>query len=274
MVQYGDAGFIPFYGLKLLAGRNIRAGDSLRELVINETYAHSLGFADPADALGRLLYRDTVAYPIVGVVADFHQESFHETIKPLVIGHFSDGERSLGIKLATRGKPAGAAKPIVAAIEGELKKAFPQSPYWYSFFDESIAQLYDQETNAAFLMEAATAITILISCLGLFGLALFTARRREKEIGIRKVMGATVSNILLLLSRDFLTLVLLALVIASPVAWYFADAWLRDFAYRTSMNAGVLAEAGLAAMALAALTVGLQAWRAARANPVKALRTE
>jgi ABC-type antimicrobial peptide transport system permease subunit len=139
---------------------------------------------------------------------------------------------------------------------------------------KTITQLYDEETKTAFLMEAATGITILISCLGLFGLALFTARRREKEIGIRKVLGATVGNLTLLLSRDFVLMVCLALLIASPVAWYFADAWLRNFAYRISMNIWVLLEAGLAAIALALLTVGYQAVHAARANPVDTLRNE
>jgi len=117
-------------------------------------------------------------------------------------------------------------------------------------------------------------ITIIISCMGLFGLALFTAERRAKEVGIRKVLGATVQQVALLLSKDFLLLVVLALLIASPVAWFFAARWLNDFAYRRPMDGWVLVEAGLAAIGLALLTVGLQAWRAARANPVEALRSE
>ncbi|HVU97706.1 MAG TPA: ABC transporter permease [Puia sp.] len=274
MVQHGDPEFIPFYGLRLLAGRNISTGDSAREFVINETYAKTLGFDDPTKALGKLLYRDTLAYTVVGVIADFHQQSFHETIQPMVIWNFPRGERGLAVKLATEGKSGGEAKKTIAAIGAVWKDIFPKTPFTYSFLNESITQLYDEENNTAFLMEAATAITIVISCLGLFGLALFTARRREKEIGIRKVLGATVSNVALLLSRDFVGLVVLALAIASPLAWYFADAWLKDFAYRTTMNAWVLAEAGLAAVALALLTVGSQALRAARANPVDTLRSE
>jgi len=274
MVQAGDPGFIPFYGIKMLAGRNTRRSDSVREMVINETFSKALGFADPAGAIGQMLHRDTLGFAVVGVVADFHQETFHETIKPMVIWDFARGERSIGVKVATQGKRGSEAKAIIAGIEKEWKQLFPKMPFTYSFLNESITQLYDQETNTAFLMEAATAITIVISCLGLFGLALFTARRREKEIGIRKVLGATVSNVALLLSRDFVLLVVLALVIASPVAWYFADAWLKDFAYRTTMNAWVLVEAGSAAVALALLTVGFQALRAARSNPVDALRSE
>ncbi len=274
MVQHGDPEFIPFYGLRLLAGRNISTGDSAREFVINETYAKILGFDDPSKAVGQLLHRDTLAYTVVGVIADFHQQSFHETIQPMVIWNFPRGERSLGIKLATEGNSGAEAKKTIAAIGAVWKDIFPKTPFTYSFLNESITQLYDEEYNTAFLMEAATAITIVISCLGLFGLALFTARRREKEIGIRKVLGATVSNVTLLLSRDFAGLVVLALAIASPLAWYFADAWLKDFAYRTTMNVWVLVEAGLAAVALALLTVGFQALRAARANPVDTLRSE
>ncbi|HXB94979.1 MAG TPA: FtsX-like permease family protein [Puia sp.] len=274
LVQHGDPGFIPFYGLKLLAGRNIAPGDSVREFVINDTYAKTLGFEDPSKAVGILLYRDTIAYSVVGVIADFHQESFHETIKPMVVWNFPGGERGLGVKLATAGKGGPEAKTIIAGIESVWRHVFPQSPFTYSFLNESITELYDEETNTAFLMGAATGLTILISCLGLFGLALFMARRREKEIGVRKVLGATVANVTLLLSRDFLLLVLIALAIASPVAWYFADAWLRDFAFRTSMNVWVIVEAGLAALGLALLTVIFQALRAARGNPATTLRSE
>jgi ABC-type antimicrobial peptide transport system permease subunit len=159
-------------------------------------------------------------------------------------------------------------------MEKEWKKIFPKTPFGFNFLDDSIQYLYGQEANTAWLMQVATVITILISCMGLFGLALFTASRRAKEVGIRKVLGATVSNVALLLSRDFLLLVLLAFVVASPVAWYFADAWLSDFADHTMMNGWVLAEAGAAAIGLTLLTVGFQAVRAATANPVETLRGE
>ena len=275
MFQQGDAGFIAFYGMKLLAGRNFRQGDSVREMVINETYSKALGFDNPADAVGHMLYRDsTVAYAITGVVADFHQQSFHETIQPEAIWHFPRAEQSIGIKLAVRGQQGASAKAIIASIETEWKKVFPKTPFSFSFLNESITWLYGEETNTAFLMQSAMVITILISCLGLFGLALFTAGRREKEVSIRKVLGATVANVAVLLSRDFVLLVVIALAIASPVAWYFADAWLKDFAYRTTMNAWVLLEAGAAAVALALLTVGFLALRAARQSPATVLRRE
>jgi putative ABC transport system permease protein len=275
MIQHAAPGLISFYGMKLLAGRDLHPGDTVQELVINETYARQLGFTDMQNALGKLLYRnDTIPYSVVGVVADFHQESFHEQIKPLVIWNFVKAERSLGVKLATRGKSGKEAKAILMAMESRWKEVFPKIAFNYSFLNESITQLYDSETNTAFLMQAATAITIVISCLGLFGLALFTARRREKEVGIRKVLGASVTSVAVLLSRQFIILVTIALAIASPIAWYLADTWLKDFAYRTSMDVGVLIEAGAAGIVLTILTVGLLAVRAARKNPAAVLKQE
>jgi putative ABC transport system permease protein len=207
-------------------------------------------------------------------VADFHQDSYHETIKPLVIQRDVQLEKQIAVKLIMKGHQGSDAKLLLAEMEGIWKKLFPKTDFQYDFMNESIARLYEQETHTAWLMEVAMSITILISCMGLFGLALFTAGRRAKEIGIRKVLGATVSNITLLLSRDFLVLVVLAIVIASPVAWYFADQWLEDYAFRAPMNIWVILEAGLAAMGIALVTVSVQALRAALANPVESLRAE
>lgn len=276
-MQGGDAGFVPFYGLRIVAGRNMLAGDSVREVVINEACAQALGFTLPADAVGKFLYRkrDSMPFAIAGVVADFHEESFRETIKPLVIIDDPRMMMCLGIKLATMGqRQATTAKRTIAAIEKQWQGIFPKTPFVYSFLSESITWLYNDETNTAWLMHVAVAITVAISCMGLFGLALFTAGRRAKEIGIRKVLGATVANVVILMSRDFLLLVGLALGIASPVAWWLADRWLADFAYRVPMSIWVVGEAGLGAMGLALLTVGWQAVRAARGNPVDTLRSE
>jgi len=273
-MQFGGPDFIPFYQMRLLAGRNLRENDSSRGVVINETYAKMLGFAAVDGAVGKRLYRDSLPFFIVGVVGDFHEEGFHAPIKPLVIRSFPRMESSLGVKLATLNRSGGEAKAMIAGMEKVWKGVFPKTPFTYNFLSESITQLYQQEANTAFLMKAATFITVCISCLGLFGLALFTVRRREKEIGIRKVLGATVRSISFLLSRDFLLLVLIALVLSSPIAWWLADWWLSDFAYRAGMNIWVIVEAGFAASFVALLTVGFLALRAARENPVKVLRRE
>jgi putative ABC transport system permease protein len=273
-IQGGDMAFIPFYGMRLVAGRNMGQGDSLREVVINEAYSRALGFDQPGEAVGKLVYNNKNAYMVAGVVADFHQDSYHETIKPLVIERNTRLEQQVAVKLATKGQQGSDAKLLVGEMEGIWKKLFPKEDFEYDFMNESISRLYEQETHTAWLMEVAMSVTILISCMGLFGLALFTAGRRAKEIGIRKVLGATVANITLLLSRDFLVLVGLAIVIALPVAWYFADQWLEDYAFRAPMNVWVIVEAGLAAIGIALVTVSVQALQAALANPVNSLRSE
>jgi len=278
LADIGNKDFIPFYGMKLIAGRNMLAGDSLNELVINETFARSLGFSNPGDAVGKLLYQQFYQgekpYPIVGVVADYHTGSFHEAIQPVVIENVPDRKSGVAIKLAGAEKNLSTVKTTLSKIEAEWKKIFPGTAFNYSFLNESIARLFEQEQKTAWLMNVAMGITIFISCMGLFGLGMFTAERRTKEIGIRKVLGASAANIAAMLSKDFVILVLIALVIASPVAWYFMNQWLQDFAYRINVSWWVFALAGIAALLIALITVSFQAIKAAIANPVKSLRTE
>jgi putative ABC transport system permease protein len=250
----------------------------LNELLINETFAKSLGFADPQDAVGKLLYQQFYQgekpYPVVGVVADYHTGSFHEAIQPVVIENIPERISGVAIKLAGDDKNLSNVKTTLSKIEAEWRKIFPETAFDYSFLNESIARLFEQEQKTAWLMNVAMGITIFISCMGLFGLGMFTAERRTKEIGIRKVLGASVVNIAGMLSKDFVILVLIAIVIASPVAWYFMNQWLRDFAYRTNISWWVFVLAGIAAVFIALITVSYQAIKAAVANPVKSLRTE
>lgn len=191
-----------------------------------------------------------------------------------MIAHIPDQEKVIALKLGTMGKQVGYAKTVLAQVEKQWKKIYPHDPFEYHFLNESIAWLYDQETKTASLMNTAMFITIFISCMGIFGLAMFTAERRTKEIGIRKVLGATVANITAMLSKDFVILVLFALVIASPVAWYLMSKWLQDFAYRIQISWWVFALAGFGAILIALITVSFQAIKAAIANPIKSLRTE
>ncbi len=274
-LQPGNEDFIPFYEMKLIAGRNMFPSDSLSELVVNQTLASQLGFSNPEEALGKQIQWFTgKTYPIVGVVADFHENSFHEPMRPVIIAHLPEQEKGIGFKLATRGKEVIEAKTILAQIEKEWKKVYPENDFNYHFLNESITWLYDQETKTAWLMNVVMIITIFISCMGLFGLALFTAEQRTKEIGIRKVLGATVSNIVTLLSKDFVLLVCISLVIASPLAWYFMNRWLEDFIFRIQIGWWVFVLAGSIAILIALCTVSVQAFKAAIANPVKSLRTE
>jgi ABC-type antimicrobial peptide transport system permease subunit len=276
--ESGDEGYIPFYKMRLIAGRNLLHSDSLKEFVVNETLTKTLGFKHPEEALGKRLNWKGPAgdkdYPIVGVIADFYQGSFHDAIEAAVVGNMPEQQHSLAIKLTTAEKNSKDVKALLAGMEKEWKKIFPSDDFQYSFLNESIAFLYGQEENTAWLINVAMGITIFISCMGLFGLGMFTAQRRTKEIGIRKVLGASISDIAVLLNKDFVILVLIAFVIAAPISWYFMHQWLEDFAYRTPLSWWVFLAAGISTLLLALLTVSFQAFKAAMANPVDSLRTE
>ncbi|WP_332368009.1 ABC transporter permease [Spirosoma telluris] len=182
--------------------------------------------------------------------------------------------KNIGVKLATKGGQFSDVKATLASIEQQWKSVYPDNKFDYTFLDDSIARLYEKEQKTAQLINTATAIAILISCMGLFGLATFTAQQRTKEIGVRKVLGASVGSIVALLSKDFLKLVIIALVISSPIAWWGMNQWLKDFAYKVYLEWWVFALAGVLAIAIAVLTVGFQSVKAALTNPVKSLRSE
>jgi putative ABC transport system permease protein len=273
--QPGNEEYIPFYEMKLLAGRNMFHGDSLKEIVVNQTFSKNLGFSKPEQTLGKsITCLGGKTYTIVGVVSDFHENSFHEAMKPVIIVNMPDQEKGIAIKLSTKGKQTSEANAILAKVEKEWKSAYPDENFQCSFLNESIRWLYDQETKTAWLMNVIMFITIFISCMGLFGLAMFTAEQRTREIGIRKVLGATVTNIVTLLSKDFVLLVIISLVIASPIAGYLMSRWLEDFAYRIHITGWVYIVAGVMAIFIALCTVSFQAIRAAIANPVNSLRSE
>jgi len=274
MMDYGNEQYIPFYGLRIVAGRNIRRSDTLTEWVINETAARRLGFGRSADAVGQLLYSNDKAFPIVGVVADFHQSSFKDPIAAEVIGNVPGFEHFLGVRLASEGKSPEEVKKTLAAMEKVYKDVYPHGKFSYAFLDEFIANLYQTEQKTAAIVRAVMVLAIFISCMGLFGLALFTARRKAAEISIRKVLGATTADIAALLNKGFVGLVLLSLVIAAPVAWWLTERWLRDFAYREPIAWWVFPLAGAGAILIALITVSFQSIRAAMANPVKNLRSE
>lgn len=274
-IHCGGADYVPFYGMKIVAGRNMLPGDSTRELLISEACAHALGFTDVSKAIGReVTVGPGEAYPVAGVVADFYETSFHRATWPIVIKQDPGAQNILAIRVAAKGMTAGGMKTLIAHIEKDWKTVFPNAPFSYSFLDESIAQLYADDLRAGVLTNVAMGITVFISCLGLLGLAIFSTQRRTKEIGIRKVLGATVSGIMVMLCKDIVLLIGIALLIASPLAWYFMHGWLQGFAYRTAINGWMFVAAGAAAIGIALLTVGFQAMRTAMANPVKSLRTE
>jgi hypothetical protein len=268
-----DPHFIPTYHMQLLAGRNLLPGDSLREYLINATYARALGFQHPDQALGKFLSWNGQTHPIVGVVADFHTASFHFGIGPVLMGHIQEMEAGMGIRLANTGHRISDITSALAQIAAKWKQINPDIPFDYSFLDEKIAALYHQDKQLAWVIDAAMLLAIAIACMGLVGLILFVVEKRRKEIAVRKVLGADVLNIVALLNREIITLVTIALLIASPLAWYGTHRWLQDFAYRIPMPWLLFPLAGVMAITIASLTISTQVIRAALANPVKSLRS-
>ena len=271
-----DHTYIPLMEMEIVKGRNFSKdfGTDSNATIINETAARLLGWND--DAVGKKLYTyfqdqgsNTLASrEVIGVVKNFHFESMKENIGPLCF-RLADNYWATAFKVNTTD-----IKELVSKIESKWKAMAPGMPFSYQFMDESFDNMYRVEQRTGKLGLTLAVIAILIACLGLFGLATYTAEQRIKEIGVRKVLGATISNIVSMLSKDFVVLVVIASVIAIPVAWWAMNKWLQDFAYRISIGWWVFAAAGIIALLIAVITVSSQAIKAALANPVKSLRTE
>jgi len=269
-MKFCDADFQNTYGLQMLAGRWLEPSDTSREFVVNETLLQKVGIQNPLDALGKELRLGRNNWrSVVGVVKDFHAHSAHREVEPLVITNSLKRMYSAGVKIRPQNIEA-----TTAAIQREFDATYPEQVFDPTFFDESIAEFYIAEDRFSATCRGFAGLAILISCLGLLGLAAHAAQRRTKEIGIRKVLGASVAGITGLLAKDFLKLVVVAIVIASPVAYFFMQKWLADFAYRIDIQWWMFVGAGLAAVLIAFLTVGFQSVKAALANPVKSLRSE
>jgi ABC-type antimicrobial peptide transport system permease subunit len=208
------------------------------------------------------------------VVADFHQRSLHEPIKPLLLGSEKNNIYSMHVAFRPQTPGGSEWKNGISKIEKLWKEQFPNDEFDYEFLDATIAKFYQGEQHISSLLKWSTGLAIFISCLGLLGLVMYTTHLRTKEIGVRKVLGASVTQIFSLISRDFLKLVIIAFVIATPFAYWALHNWLNNFAYRTSMNWWVFAVSGAGMLVLALLILGFQIIRAATVNPVKSLRTE
>jgi putative ABC transport system permease protein len=271
--EFTDLDFVKTLGLKIIAGRDFSESfqtDSAQAALINRNAAAKLGYT-PEQAIGkwiRNLSRDSLRRTIVGVVEDYHYVSLKDPIGPLVISPGRDKRLAL-IKLKSDRLAS-----TIASIKKAYTSAAPDYPFEYNFLDERFDQLYRAEARQESVLSIFSIIAIFIACLGLFGLASYTAIKRTKEIGVRKVLGSSVQNIVLLLSKDLLKPVLLGTLIAIPLGYYAMNKWLQGFAYRISFQWWMFALAVVTAVTIAMLTVGLQALKAAIANPVKSLRTE
>jgi len=273
-IKLGDTNYIRLYNLKLLAGKNLPFSDTVNSLLINETYSKILGFKQPQEAIGKYIEWENKQDAIAGVVADFNQKSLHEVIKPLVIGSRTSAERTFNIALQPQNAEGTVWKNAISKIEKSWKEIYPEEDFEIKFLDESIAKYYTREQHISSLLLWATGLAIFISCLGLLGLVIYTTNQRTKEIGIRKVVGASVTQIVSLLSKDFIRLVIIAFVIAIPIVWFAANKWLQNFAYKTNVSVWVFLGGGAIMLIMALFVLLLRTYKAAIANPVKSLRTE
>lgn len=272
-VKYADTGYFDLYKMKLLAGKNLQQSDTTKEFVINETYAKLLGFAKPGDAIGHFIERN-FQVPVVGVISDFHTKSTHQAIKPLAFSSATNNSYTFHLALKPRGEDGELWKRALAKVEKLYKELYPEDDFKYQFYDESIAGFYKTEQNISRLLKWSAGLCIFISCLGLLGLVMYITNSRTKEIGVRKVLGASVTQLVSLLSKDFLALVLVAFLITLPLAWWAMHDWLQDFVYRTSLSWWVFAATGAGMMLIAMLILSIRTIKSAIENPVKSLRTE
>ena len=269
-----DEYFVKANGIKLIGGRDFRLNDS-GKVLINETLAKRLGLK-PETAAGTRLYTQYLPDPatyveVAGVMKDFNFSSLHDEVKPFMLMYDNKDKYLFNITVAVNSNNY---RDLLGKLEVIWHKDLSGVPFEYAFLDDEFQKLYDAENTLAKIINSFTLMAIFISCLGLFGLSAFSAEQRRKEIGIRKVMGASVNGIIQLLSGDFLKLVIIAIIIATPIAWWAMDKWLQSFAYRVTISWWMFAVAGLISICIALFTVCFQAFKAAVANPVSALRSE
>jgi putative ABC transport system permease protein len=265
-----DADYIPTLGMEMAQGRNFssKMPTDSQTIIINETAARLLGFTK--DPLNKVLYNGGVAMNVIGVVKDFNAGSLRNKIPPVVF-KLAEERANMAVKI-TADKISSVIPQIERTYHGMDKMA--GQPFLYSFLDDNFNRLYNAEQRTGKLFLSFAFFAILIACLGLFGLVTYAAEQRTKEIGIRKVLGSSITGIVALLSRDFLKLVGIALIIGSPLAWFIMNRWLEDFAYRINISWWVFVIAAFFAIAITLITVSFQTIKAALANPIRSLKSE
>ena len=269
-MKVADADYFKTFGLKFIAGKGYDPGDSARNLVVNETFVRKLGFKHAIDVLGKTVSFDSNLHlPIVGVVADFKTNSMREEVKPLLMYPSKKLEQQIAVKIEGKSLVSTA-----ALLQKTWEKRYPEYAYTGFFVDDSIAKFYKQENQLELIYKVFALIAIFISCLGLYGLVSFMAVQRVREVGVRKVLGASVSSIVYLFSKEFIVLIAMAFALGAPAAWYLMHGWLQTFAYRITPDVWVFMLAIATSLLIGWATVGYKAVKAALANPVKSLRSE
>lgn len=268
-IKIVDANYLDLYDLKLIAGSNVLDLDTARGFLANEKLINMVGYTDPKDIVGKNIKFNGLTLPIVGVVKDFHTMSLHEPIEATLLFNRIRRYETLSLKV----NPLEL-KKTVEQVQQKWEAAYPNFIFSYKFLDDEIKEFYDREQKMSTLLTVFTSIAIFIGCLGLFGLATFMANQKTKEIGVRKVLGASVQNIVLLFSKEYVILILLGFGLAAPVAWYIMNQWLKDFAYKITIGPSIFV-AGLGVTFFIALaTVGYRSFKAATVNPAQSLKSE
>jgi putative ABC transport system permease protein len=254
-------------GMHIKAGRAFSKnfGADSSTIILNEAAVNAMHLKNPVGKIIQLYGRNV---QIIGIVKDFHFESMHDAVKPSFV-QMKPAAGTIVASISSNNQ-----RETITAVEQLYNKFNPGFPFTFNFLDEAYRQQYESETRVSVLSKYFAGLAIIISCLGLFGLAAFTAQKRRKEIGVRKVIGASTKDITVMLSKDFLRLVLIALIISFPISWWLMHSWLQSFAYRISITPFVFAIAALSVVAVTLVTISFQALKAATANPVKSLRTE
>ncbi len=271
ITKFADEEYLPSYKLQLIAGRNLQPSGMTREFLVNESLMKSLGIKNPDEILNKeiSIWSDRIKCPVVGVLKDFNDRSFRHYPAPLLITTNRTMYSQATIKLETKNTSS-----TLQSVKTIWEQTLPDFVFEYTFLDDKIAGFYKQESQLAQLYKIFAAIAIFLSCLGLYGLALFMALQRTKEVGIRKVHGASTDKIVYLFSKEFIILIAIAFAIATPIAWYYMHNWLQDYAYRIYISWWLLAAGGFIAIIIALATISFQAIKAAFANPINSLRSE
>ena len=270
-----DYDFLNVYGIKLIAGRNFTQADhdprgsKLHNMLINRSAAKLLGFSSPANAIGKTILSGDRKWDVIGVVDDYHQKSLRYPLEPIIFMPFYSTNSQISVKLTPGDLPG-----TIQQIKRKYEAFFPGNLFDYNFLDETFNRQYENELLFKKAFGIFAGLAIFVACLGLLGLTMFATIQRTKEIGVRKVLGASVSNIVVLLSKNFIKLILLSTIVAFPLAWWAMHLWLEDFAYRVNIGWWIFILAGASALLIALTTISFQAIKAAIANPVKSLRTE
>ncbi|MEJ7646866.1 MAG: ABC transporter permease [Chryseolinea sp.] len=265
----GDENYLSTFNLELVAGRNVEPSDSAREFIVNETFVRKMSVQKPEDILGYSIASNDMKGPIIGVVKDFHDQSLHQEIKPVFISTEKAKYNYYAVKLNRENM-----KSALAGLESSWSKMYPAELYDYAFLDQSIAEYYETEETMPKLIQAFAAIAILIGCMGLFGMVSFMATNKTKEIGIRKVLGGSVVQMIWIFGKEISTLILISFLFAAPVSWWLMNRWLENFEYKVNFGAWIFIAAISVTGLIAIFTVGYHAVRAAAMNPVDSLRTE